>query len=198
MADGIGDILGRAGNHRQLAAQPLHIVERRAADCGDRFHLGAVVADQTLQPLGMFTQTFSGDPAQRIEIAGLRRDKFARKAKLAVDHRQPGFEPGRFGGKQAGGIAKARRLAAAGAQCEQPRDADQQHRRRPRADQRCTVTRGDPGGEEGTIGPAEKAGPACYRQRADNRREPLAGGRTCAAGFAFVLIGPRLVRLGFA
>ena len=39
-ADVVGDVLGGAGQHRQLSAQPLHIVERRARNTADCLDLG--------------------------------------------------------------------------------------------------------------------------------------------------------------
>ena len=78
--DVVGHVLGRTGDHRQLPAQFFHVFKRRRADGSDRIDPCAVVVDQFGEPLRMLRQSLGGNAAQRVDIARLRRDKFARQA----------------------------------------------------------------------------------------------------------------------
>ncbi len=48
IGDVVGDVLGRAGDHRKLAAQLLHVFERGHADLTDQFNARTVFDDQRL------------------------------------------------------------------------------------------------------------------------------------------------------
>ena len=119
-ADVVGDVFGRTGNYRQAAAQRFHVFERRGANGLDRIDLCAVVMDQRGELVRMKREPFGGDPAQRIDIARLRGNEFAREAQLAIDRGQPGFEQHRFIAQQPRRLAKAQRFAAAVAHANQP------------------------------------------------------------------------------
>jgi len=138
--DVVGHVLGRAGDHRKLAAKALHVFECSLADGADRIDAGTVVADQLFETVGVLRQSLGRYPAQRFQIARLRGDELASKAQFAVHSGQPHLQLRGLGGQQPGGIAEARCFAAAAAHGEQPYDADEEHRHRPFGNERSPET----------------------------------------------------------
>ena len=173
VGDVVGDVLGGAGDHRQLAAQPFHVFQRRRADRADPFDLRAVLLDQALEAVGVARQAIGRQAAERIEVAALRGKKLARQAELAVDRHQPLFQPARFVGEQARRLAEARGLAPAVAQRDQPDHADQQHGERPARYPGDPAIRG--GGREhfGADSPDEEGGPGGDDRRGGDRGDPV-------------------------
>ena len=159
-ADVVGDVLGRAGDYRQLPAQLFHIVERRIADRADGINSRSILANQAVQPLCMFGEPLAGDAAQCIEIARLGSQELARQAKFAVDRGQPQFEPRRFISQRSGGLAEPSGFAGAVAHCNQPQASQQDEGQGPIADPADPVAWGGRGQYDRAVGPDEEPGPA--------------------------------------
>ena len=177
-ADVVGYVLGRAGDHRQVAAQRLHILERGGTDRLDRIDPRAVVLDQRSQLAGMFGQALAGNPAQALDIAGLGGDELARQAEFAVDGGKPRFEPGRFFAQQAGGFAKAAGFLTAVAHRDQPDNGDQQDRNRPITQPAAPLCQRCPGPHRIEVGGDKQRGPAGHsnhRQQTRGDCQPRAG-----------------------
>ena len=120
VADLAGDIARGVGNDRQMAAEPVHVLERRRADAADSLDLLAVVADQALQRVGVLGNSLAGHAAEGFEIARLGGNELAGQAELAVDYGQAMLEPGAFLRQGPRDIAEAGRLAPRMAKGQQP------------------------------------------------------------------------------
>ena len=126
--------------------------------------------DQRRQPFGVLRQPLGRLPAQRIKVARLRGDEFARQAQFAIGAGQPRFQSRGFGFEPGGGIGKARCLAPAAAHYQQPQHCHQHHRLRPKAHPSGSLRRA--GAQNfGLIGPDEPAGPAADQQQPQCRRK---------------------------
>ena len=120
VADLAGDIARRIGDHRQFAAQPVHVFERGGADAADRLDLFAVIADQPLQRVGVLRDALARDAAERFEIARLRGDEIARETQLAVNDRKALLKTGAFQRQRSGDVGKTPGFAPRMAQGQQP------------------------------------------------------------------------------
>ena len=134
-ASGCGDVvahvLGRAGDHRELTAQLLHIFKRRRADIADRIDPRAVIVDEFGEALGVLRQPLGSDTAKRINITRLRSDELTRQTQLAVNCGQTDFQRSRGIAQQLGSGSKSGSLSPAVAHRDQPQHRHQQYRHRP-------------------------------------------------------------------
>ncbi len=172
LADLAGDVARGVGDHRQFAAQPVHVVERGRADAADRLDLFAVVADQALQRVGVLRNPLAGDAAEQFEVARLGGDEIARQAELAVDHCQAFFKSCAFQRQRPRNVGKARCFAARMPQRQQPQRNDEQHRHGPGDDPGAPLVRRAAGKDLALVRPAEEPGPAEDRQNGEGGHDP--------------------------
>ncbi len=99
IADIVGHVLGSVGDHRQLAAQFVHVVERACRNFGDKVNALAILRNQAVQLPGAAGQPVDCDSPQRFEVAPLRGDEIARDGQFGVDADQPLFQKRRFPGE---------------------------------------------------------------------------------------------------
>ena len=169
-ADLVGNIAGRVGDHRQIVAQPVHVAERGFTGGGNGFDLGTVIGNQCLKLGRIGRKPFGGNPAERLEIAGLGGEKLPGEAEFAVHDFQAFLQGGALAVHQRGGRGKAVRLGTRGTHGEQPHDTDQCHWQGPRRDPLGPLRRACASLHRGQLCPDEKPGPAGDGQQCHCRR----------------------------
>ena len=178
VGNGIGHVPCRIGQHRQLPAQPLHIVECGAADRADGGDLRGIVGDEGGEFPGALRQALAGKPSQRLQLAALCCEKLPRDAQLGIDGGQPRFQQGCLALQLARRAREALRLPRAQLMGEQPDERQHRHRAAPRLYPAQPLLRR---ARAGNIGQHKQHRPRHQRRAAQGRGQPAApaggGGR---------------------
>ena len=171
LRDIVGDVLGRARNDGQVAAQALHVFQGIRADIRESFDLAPIVRDQFLEAARMLADPINREPSERFELARLLGEEFARDAELAVDVVEPRLELFALDPEDLRCLGEAFRLAAARPQGQQPGERDHDDRRRPASDQFDRFERGHTG-DRTAVSPAEECRPAENGEGRERGRNP--------------------------